>query len=691
MERKNKTIRKNKSEKIRWSRRLTTKLFIGFMVLIAFIVTLGVVSYRRASDAIIKSYEESAGQTVEMMNEYISYILNKEETVYSGFLNDNDLINYLNGLISNDNANKNIIKSQHMEEIADAKVADSVLKDIYLLTDASESLATTITKEDKLYSKYMETAEGKIIAEDAYSYFLFGNISEADEALGTDSSQYAFRIARKFYRGNAVLLLDLDRKMMESILDQIDMCDNSYVGMIAENGIGLVRSHGENVDYTVFTEQDFYQQALNGEEEQGVSYVTFKDEAYLFIYSKLPDMNAAICTLVPEEYLTSQTQAIEMITLILVAAACIFAGVLELVFAGRIKTANREILKVTGKISKGDLTAKVRLKGRDEFILLADGVNHMIAEMQELIGHISQVSDEILTSSNAVEASSNSFFELSEGTNQAILEIKGGTEILDRDAACTLGQMEALSEKMCKVSDDVNMLRGDAEKTEKKVSEGMELMQNLIRSAKAVSDTTALVREKVNGMAEKSGEIFGFINVINEIAEQTNLLSLNASIEAARAGAGGKGFAVVAEEIRRLAEQSLVSANEIKRIVDEILSGTEIAVGCVQEADEKVSVQMSAVEESNQAFTDIQRSMDVLVETLGAIDRNVGEMECERKETLEAVASISAISEETTASIANVSEIAEQQVNTVKDLAESAEKLSKRAEFLTKAIAKFNM
>lgn len=691
MERKKKTIRKNKNEKIRWSRRLTTKLTIGFMVLIAFIVTLGVVSYQRASDAIIKSYEESAGQTVEMMNEYISYILNKEETVYSGFLNDNDLINYLNGLISDDNANRNIIKSQHMEEIADAKVADSVLKDIYLLTDAAESLATTITKEDKLYSKYMETAEGKIIAEDAYSYFLFGNISAADEALGTDSSQYAFRIARKFYRGNAVLLLDLDRKMMESILDQINMCDNSYVGMIVENGVGLVRSHGENVDYTVFTEQDFYQQALSGEEEQGVSYVTFKDEAYLFIYSKLPDMNAAICTLVPEEYLTSQTQAIEMITLILVAAACIFAGALELLFAGRIKTANKEILKVTGKISKGDLTAKVQLKGKDEFILLADGVNHMIVEMQELIGHISQVSDEILTASNAVEESSNSFFELSEGTNQAILEIKGGTEILDRDAACTLGQMEALSEKMCKVSDDVNMLRGDAEKTEKKVSEGMDLMQNLIRSAKAVSDTTSLVREKVNGMAEKSGEIFGFINVINEIAEQTNLLSLNASIEAARAGAGGKGFAVVAEEIRRLAEQSLVSANEIKRIVDEILNGTEIAVNCVQEADEKVSVQMSAVEESNQAFTDIQRSMDVLVETLGAIDRNVEEMECERKETLEAVASISAISEETTASIANVSEIAKQQVNTVKDLSESAKKLSKRAEFLTKAIAKFNM
>lgn len=685
-----KTVDKTKG--LNWSRRLTTKLMVGFMVPIVFIVMLGIISYQRASDAIIKSYEESAGQTIKMMNDYVSYIINKEQKIYSKYLNDNDLINYLNGFLSDNNANKNVIKSQRLKELSDAKVADSVLKDIYLLTDESESLTTTITnEEEKLYSKYMDTPEGKTISEDAYSYYLFGNISAADEALGTDSSQYAFRLARKFYNANAVLMLDLDRKMIESILDQINISSNSYVGMIAGNEIGLVRSHDENAETAIFTEQEFYRQAMESEAEQEVSYVTFNDETYLFIYSRLPDINAVICTLVPEEYLTSQTQAIKIITIILVAIACMFTGVLEMVFARRFKTANREILKVTGKISQGELSAKVELKGKDEFILLADGINDMIAEMQELIGHISQASDEILASSNTVEESTTSFFELSEGTNQAVLEVKSGTEVLDRDASNTLGQMENLSEKMCKVSGDVNMLRGNAEKTEKKVSLGMDLMQNLIKSAKEVSESTVLVHENVNSMAEKSGEIFEFIDVINEIAEQTNLLSLNASIEAARAGTAGRGFAVVAEEIRHLAEQSLGSANEIKLIVDDIVNSTKIAVECVQKADEKVHIQMDAVKESNQAFVDIQQSMNVLVETLDSIDKNVEEMESERKEALEAVSSISAISEETTASISNVSEITKQQVNTVKELSESATRLSRRAEFLTKAIAKFKM
>ncbi|MBD5484277.1 MAG: hypothetical protein HDR18_01920, partial [Lachnospiraceae bacterium] len=90
----------DKTKGLKWSRRLTTKLMIGFMVPIVFIVMLGIISYQRASDAIIKSYEESAGQTIKMMNDYVSYIINKEQKIYSKYLNDNDLINYLNGFLS---------------------------------------------------------------------------------------------------------------------------------------------------------------------------------------------------------------------------------------------------------------------------------------------------------------------------------------------------------------------------------------------------------------------------------------------------------------------------------------------------------------------------------------------------------------------------------------------------------------
>lgn len=688
--RKKRTTEK-KNVKIKWMNRITTKLGLAFLAPVVFIIILGVVSYTRASEAIVKSYEEASGQTVQMMSDYISFIIEKEVATYSGFLNDRELLNYLNGLLSSDNMNRGTLRAEHQKEISDAVVSDNMIRNIYMLTDADDSLITTTSKEKNLYSAYIETAEGQQALQDPYTSFLFGNQSAADELLGTDSSQYALRIARKFYNGNAVLLLDIDKKMIESILDKTNVGNGSFVGLVTGNEIELTRYQGEAVDTPVFVNQDFYTKAVESEEIRGVDYVEYQGNEYLFIYSKLDDTGAMICTLIPEDYLTAQTDAIKQITVLLVTVSCGIALLLAFKFSGRIRGSIREILRKTDKVATGDLTIKVRLKGKDEFILLAGGINHMIGEMQELIGHISKVTDEVVGAADTVENSSASFRELAEGIHQAISEIEIGTQSLDEDAGHSLSQMQQLSDKICHVSEEINMLKADNQKTEKTINDGMDLMQRLSESAQETSEITSRVRSNVNMMAEKSGEISGFVKVINEIAEQTNLLSLNASIEAARAGEMGRGFAVVAEEIRHLAEQSLSSSMEIEKNVKDILTSTEDAVNCVWEADSKVAAQLQIVNESNQAYEEIQNRVNVFTSTLTTIESNVTEMDLAREETLAVVSGISAVSEETVANTTSVSEIAAACVKTVDELGSAASKLTGHAEVLAKVVAKFKM
>lgn len=687
-----KTTNKKKGKgNLGWVHRITTKLGVSFLAPVIFIIILGVVSYTRASEAIVKSYEEASGQTVQMMNEYISFIIEKEEKIYSSFLNDRELLNYLNGLLSSDNVNRSTLRAEHQKELSDAVVSDTMIRNIFILTDADDSLVTTTAKEQKLYSVYAETEEGQEALQDPYAFFLFGNGSAADEALGTDSSQYAFRIARKFYNGNAMLLLDIDKKVIESILDQTGVGNGSYVGVVLRNHTELSRYQGNAVDAPVFLGTDFYQNAVESEEVQGVDYVTYQGDEYLFIYSRLGDTGAMICTLVPKGYLTAQTDSIKQITVILVTVSCIIALLLASLFAGRIHGTIREILRKTDKVALGDLTAKVSLKGKDEFILLADGINHMIGEMQELIRHISRVTDEVVSAADTVETSSASFRELAEGIHLAISEIEIGTQSLDEDAGHSLSEMRELSDKICRVSEEINLLKEDNQKTEKTISDGIDLMQRLSESAQETSEITLRVRNNVNVMSEKSGEISGFVKVINEIAEQTNLLSLNASIEAARAGEMGRGFAVVAEEIRRLAEQSLASSMEIEKNVTDILGSTEDAVNCVQEADLKVAAQMQIVKESNQAYEEIWNRINVFSTALSAIESNVKEMDSARAETLEVVSGISSVSEETVANTTSVSEIAGAQVKTVDELGAAASKLTGHAEILAEVVAKFKM
>ena len=103
----------------------------------------------------------------------------------------------------------------------------------------------------------------------------------------------------------------------------------------------------------------------------------------------------------------------------------------------------------------------------------------------------------------------------------------------------------------------------------------------------AVRDSSHAVTEAITRLAEKSEQIGAIVKTITGIAEQTNLLALNAAIEAARAGEQGRGFAVVAEEVRKLAEESQLAAEEIAGLIQAIRTETDAAVQVVEHGAER--------------------------------------------------------------------------------------------------------
>ena len=148
---------------------------------------------------------------------------------------------------------------------------------------------------------------------------------------------------------------------------------------------------------------------------------------------------------------------------------------------------------------------------------------------------------------------------------------------------------------------------------------------------------------RYRNLERKSSSIGEIINVINEIADQTNLLSLNASIEAARAGDAGRGFAVVASEIRKLADQSKESVNNIISIIEGIQEDTHKAVNIAREAEEVLRLQENAVSNTTQSYLNINDSVENLVVQLRQIIENVDNIEEARVSTLGAIESISAV------------------------------------------------
>ena len=178
---------------------------------------------------------------------------------------------------------------------------------------------------------------------------------------------------------------------------------------------------------------------------------------------------------------------------------------------------------------------------------------------------------------------------------------------------------------------------------------------------------------------------------ISAISVQTNLLALNASIEAARAGEHGRGFAVVAEEIRKLAEQSTVAADEVKRIVSNIQQDGSESVKSMSMLKNISEKQNEAVKKVIYAFETIKKAYEMISSNIGHIGDAVSGVNEDKERIVSSIENISAVSEETAAASEEVTSSMDQQSYAVEEVAKAAQHLNQISIRLGEEISKFRI
>lgn len=220
-------------------------------------------------------------------------------------------------------------------------------------------------------------------------------------------------------------------------------------------------------------------------------------------------------------------------------------------------------------------------------------------------------------------------------------------------------------------------------------NKGLKMVKLLMDKSEETKETTQSVAEIVEDMSKSTEEISKISQTITQITEQTNLLSLNASIEAARAGEAGRGFAIVADEIRKLAEQSKNSTEEIKRIVQAIQNKSSIAVEAMGLAQNIVIEQDKTVEDTNVIFNDIYGSISKLIEKVENIKEKVLNINTEKEEVVSQIQNISSVAEETAASSEEVSASTEEINATMEEFNNYVMGLQNLSETLNEELSKF--
>lgn len=687
--------KKDKSDKFKNTipvhRRIATKLILAFMIPVACIVVLGVVSYNKAANAIEENYRSSATQTVDMMDRYMTTAMDNVQADFRNNLVDDEFKGLFSGNFASDPVRESALRREWNTTLLKMPTSDEIYSNVYVLYDKKDiCITSTLVSKDGLYTEYKNSEQGQV-ATDKFTNFWFGNKCSVDEVIGTDSSAYALRYA-KWLTNKSVIIADISYEYIMEILNTLDAGKGSYVGMVTNmDGQEVLSNLYELPENPVFVGSDFYTAAMESEEESGSKEVTYNGEDYLFIYSKIPSQDATICALVLNDTITAQAAEIGKITVVVVILAVIVALALGIVFASNMSGAIGYMCYKVQKVAEGDLTVSIKNKRKDEFMLLTDELGMMIKNIKHLITNVTTASDDLNIASDQVAESSRMFMQTSEGIQHAVSEIEQGVAKLDEDSADCLAQMDSLSEKIGAVTEGTGVIGGLAVETGESIKQGVESVSELTGTAQSTTEITTHVVEAIGVLETKTRSIGQIIGVINGIAEQTNLLSLNASIEAARAGEAGRGFSVVAEEIRKLADQSLGSAKQISKIVDEIIANMGEVVKVAKKAEDIVKLQEESVGNTTHSFNEMDGQVQTLVESLEGIKAGVNNMEEARAATLGAIESISAISAETSACSTNVSDMAAKQMSAIHTLDEAANQLTARAEELTVLLQQFKI
>ncbi|MDF2942272.1 MAG: hypothetical protein K0S01_1130 [Herbinix sp.] len=669
---------------------IRTKLILSFLVPIVFIIILGIVSYNKAAEGIRDSYEHSTKQAIHMTSKYLQLGLNSVVSLSTQYRVDENIKMYFQGAYKDDlflySTNNKDIKNS----IITKEATEDFISGISFLSDEVESITTASSVEDGSVSEFLKTDIGQIVNK-TNSIAWLGSNTYLDEKLGVGPQNYALRLIGTVMGSDSLIVIDIDDEAVRNILKDTEFEKTGIIRLVTADGKEILPGDvSSDLDLT-FVGQDFYQDAIDSEQSDNADYVDYKGERYLFIYSKVGETGAMICSLIPNSTILSQADSILKITVFIVLIACIIAVMTGAIISNGIGKTIKYIITKLKKASEGDLTINISTKRHDEFLILIDELNNTFTNMKNLISNVKILSGDVSKTSDNVAITSEDFVKTTGDISYAMNEIEKGIIQQAKDAEECLMQMDNLSSKITLLGDNTSKIERITETTKTSINKGTIATSNLNEQTKSTKEITTIIVKEIESLAEKSKTIDSIINVINEISNQTNLLSLNASIEAARAGEVGKGFAVVAGEIRSLADQTRKSVNDIKHIIKSIQENTKNAVVTAKKVEDVMHLQDRAVENTTTSYLIINESVDNLMIHLQNTIENVSSIEDSRVSTLGAIENISAVLQEIVASTNVVNQISGNQLVSVETLNHWASNLNRNSEYLVQEVQKFTV
>jgi len=387
---------------------------------------------------------------------------------------------------------------------------------------------------------------------------------------------------------------------------------------------------------------------------------------------------------------SSVLQALGLMT----AVSIIFTLAGCLTFLRRITGALTATSAYMARLAGKDFSGRVE----ERFLKRADEIGDIARSVDSVQKSFCGIIQELQISAQGLKRENQSFMEKfglisqnSGNINIAVEEIAKGSTDQAGETVRASDSVGDIGKALDQNANDIRDLNASVESMKAYAGQAYNALRELLGIGEQTSQEVAVLKEETHNTNVSAQKINEAVGLIQGIAQQTNLLSLNASIEAARAGDSGRGFAVVAEEIRNLSEESAKGAKQIAEIVGQLIHNSDVSVERMETVEQNVSVQLGQLGELNATFSGLGKEINKVSSAAGNISEQTEQIARMKEEINGVVGQLAAISEENAASTQETSASMQDLAYAVDECRNGTDKLLKLSEALAGKAGDFQL
>ncbi|MUG87793.1 HAMP domain-containing protein [Paenibacillus timonensis] len=668
------------------------KMFvIVFAAVVLLSAVLGFSSYRASREIIREQVASASTQAVEQAADKLDFLFDQYEASSRQLAVDQTLRSDLE-----------TVNQPGIGTVARTKAEDRIRKKLDTLKGADDRLqgVRLVTKGLEDVKSYKSSGVSSVRTDEAVEARVKSVLEAEGEPVWFPALQKGFfsayteptitmaRLLRNMNHPEAeyILLFEIKAQAVGDILGNLQIGKSGQVRVLtADNRIVYA------ADKTLL-ETDSVIQIDAKHAQSGESSFQAADEKgvqQLVVYRQLKTVDWRIVGYAPESDFLSAADRLLVVMLFVLLGAVVVAVLIGYLLVRMVGRPLEKLCRLMEEGESGNLQVRTHFKGRDEIGRLGHSFNRMLEQISRLVEQTNVSAAELLTTAENLTRASRDTSQTAAEIAQATGEIAAGAESLAVEAEKGTETAERIGNQMGRVA-QVNAAMDESAGRVIDVSQrGESYMEQLVEKTESVSRMMAQLEENSDKLNQSTRSIRSILAPMVEMTKQTNILSLNASIEASRAGSAGRGFMVIAGEIRELAAASGESIQTVSAITEEIQEAIGQTVEVLTGISPLFTAQTEAVKEAAGIFQNVKREMEQFVTEIRSSSTSVQELLHSQSILHDFVDTVSSVVEQTNASTEEVASMSQEQHRVSAGLVDLSARLEELAAQLQRSLSAF--